>query len=588
MTLKRSPGQTRHFLQRVACVALTLGAFSLAHAQDKASVERSRTAINSAEVVYLTLLGEIEVQVGEPGAGYSLILNAGKKSGDAELFKRAIHLALQARSGDSAVDAAKAWAVAQPTDPEPLRVLVQILLGMQRVEDTGPHLARMLELTPEGERAATLDAIGQLYSQARDPQAALKVVAPRLRAWRDAPATAGSAQAALARVQLAAGQESQAADTLKLALNAPVPSNLAGLLAVEWLGGAAPVGEEWVTAHLNRHPGQAAVRLAYARHLLRAERWTDAEQQLELLTTGPQAEQAPPESWLMLGALQLQARRLELAHSSFQRFLQAPEVGTSEQYARGRNQAYLSLAQIAEEQQRPDEARAWLDKVDASEDPLRVQSRRAGLLVRTGQWQQAVQLIRGVPDNPDDGNRARLLAEVQVLRDAGQLQVAFDRLAEAIALMPGDQDLLYEQATVAERLGRHADMERLLREVIRLKPDHHHAINFLGYSLADRNERLPEAKALITRALELAPGDPFITDSLGWVEYRMGNLEAALQALTTAYKGRQDAEIAVHLGEVLWVKGQRDTALEYFRKAQAMQPDNDVLKQTLKRLNVPW
>lgn len=588
MTLKRSHGLTRHLVQRVACVALALGAVGLAHGQDKATIERQRSAVSNAEAVYLTLLGEIELQMGTPGAGYSLILEAAKKSGNADLFKRAIHIALQSRSGESAVDAAKAWAAAQPTDPEPLRLLVQVLMGMQRVEDTGPHLARLLELTPDKDRVETLDAVGQLYSQAKDPQQALRVAAPRLRAWRDNPSTAGSAQAALARVQLAAGQTQQAVDTLRAALRAPVPSTLAGLLVVEWLGGAAPVSETWVQDHLNLHPDQAAVRLVYARHLLRSERWADAEQQLTLLTSGAKGDQVPPESWLMLGALQLQARRLDAAQASFQRFLERPDVAASEQLARGRNQAYLSLAQIAEEQQRPEDARAWLDKVDDSEDTLRVQSRRAALMVRAGQWQEAVELIRAVPDNPEDGNRARLLAEIQVLRDAGQLQRAYDRLTEAMASLPGDQDLLYEQATVAERLGRHADMERLLQEVIRLKPDHHHALNFLGYSLADRNIRLTEAKALILKALELAPGDPFITDSLGWVEYRLGNHGKALEALKTAYAARQDAEIAVHLGELLWVTGDREAALAHFRQADALQPGNDLLKQTLKRLKVPW
>lgn len=588
MTLKRPFGQTLHLLQRLACATLALGTLTLAHGQDKTALERSRTAFNNAEVVYLTLLGEIEVQLGEPGAGYSLLLNAGRKSGDGELFKRAIQLALKARSGESAVDAAKAWGTSQPSDPEPLRVLVQVLLSLQRVEETGPHLSKLLELTPDNERVALIDAIGQIYSQSRDPQIALKVVAPRLRTWRDTPATAGAAQAALARVQLAAGQDVQAADTLKQALTAPVPSTLAGVLAVDWLGGAAPVSEQWVVSLLQQHPELSPVRLAYARHLLRTERWDEAERQLDQLTSGPQADQSPPESWLMLGALQLQSRKLDAAQRSFQRFLAAPDVATTDTFARGRNQAYLSLSQIAEEQHHLDEAQQWLDKIEDNEDPLRVQSRRAGLLVRSGQWQQAVELIRSVADNPDDGNRARLLAEVQVLRDAGQLQAAYDRLAQAVALMPGDQDLLYEQATVAERLGRHDDMERQLREVIRLKPDHHHALNFLGYSLADRNERLPEAKALIVQALALAPGDPFITDSLGWVEYRMGNLDQALKNLTIAYAARPDAEIAVHLGEVLWVLGQHPAAMEHFRRAQAMQPDNDLLKQTVQRLKVPW
>ena len=143
-------------------------------------------------------------------------------------------------------------------------------------------------------------------------------------------------------------------------------------------------------------------------------------------------------------------------------------------------------------------------------------------------------------------------------------------LAAANQRFPDDADLLYEQAMMAEKLGQLDEMEALLRRVIALKPDHAHAYNALGYSLADRNLRLPEAKALIERALQLTPGDPFITDSLGWVEFRLGNRDEALRLLRQAYKARPDAEIGAHLGEVLWAMGQRDEARRIW--AEAAQP----------------
>jgi len=130
------------------------------------------------------------------------------------------------------------------------------------------------------------------------------------------------------------------------------------------------------------------------------------------------------------------------------------------------------------------------------------------------------------------------------------------------------------------------EMERLLRKVIALKPDHHHAYNALGYSLAERNQRLPEARDLIRKALDLSPGEPFITDSLGWVEYRLGNRSEALRLLQQAYRARPDAEIAAHLGEVLWVLGQQDEARRVWREAKTRDAGNDVLRATLARLRV--
>ena len=159
-------------------------------------------------------------------------------------------------------------------------------------------------------------------------------------------------------------------------------------------------------------------------------------------------------------------------------------------------------------------------------------------------------------------------------------------LAQANKTFPDDTDLLYEQAMIDEKLDRLDDMERLLRRVIELKPNHQHAYNALGYSLADRKIRLPEARTLIQKALELSPGEPFITDSLGWVEYRLGHRDEAIRLLRVAYQARPDPEIAAHLGEVLWNDGQTEEARQVWREGRSRDSANDVLRETLARLRV--
>ncbi|MFN3298234.1 tetratricopeptide repeat protein, partial [Caldimonas sp.] len=173
-----------------------------------------------------------------------------------------------------------------------------------------------------------------------------------------------------------------------------------------------------------------------------------------------------------------------------------------------------------------------------------------------------------------------------LLRDQRQWPRAYQVLGQASERFPDDVDLLYEQAMMAEKTDRLDAMERLLRRVIELKPDHYHAYNALGYTLADRNLRLDEARALIEKALSLAPDEPFIVDSLGWVKYRMGQREEALQHLQRAYQARPDTEIAAHLGEVLWVLGRREEARSIWREGQARDASNEVLRETLRRFKV--
>jgi tetratricopeptide (TPR) repeat protein len=208
------------------------------------------------------------------------------------------------------------------------------------------------------------------------------------------------------------------------------------------------------------------------------------------------------------------------------------------------------------------------------------QTRRASILARQGKLAAARQLIAQLPANNAEETRNRVMAEVQLLREHRQWQAAYDLLNKFSA---NDLDMLYEQAMLAEKLNRLDDMEKLLRTVINQDPTYYNAYNALGFSLADRNLRLPEAKQLITKALSFAPEDPFITDSLGWVEFRLGNFEAALASLQKAFNARADAEIAAHLGEVLWRLNRQDEAIKIWRQGVETAPNNETLQETLQR-----
>jgi tetratricopeptide (TPR) repeat protein len=361
----------------------------------------------------------------------------------------------------------------------------------------------------------------------------------------------------------------------------------------------SPGAEKLVTEHLKRPGADLGVQLAYVRALSGAQRYVDAITQLKIVTRNKPELAAP---WLSLGALQLELRASREAEVSLQRFLAAQASATAGLAAKsddddddddssrgsdgGQTQAWLMLAQAADQRGDAKAANAWLDKIDNPQRALEVQTRRATLLARQGKLREARVLVQQVPERRPEDARAKLFAESQVLREVKRWNDAHDVLVTASERFPGDADLLYEQAMMAEKLLRIDEMERVLRRVIELKPDHHHAYNALGYSLADRNLRLPEAQTLIRKALELAPNDPFITDSLGWVEYRLGNRDEALRLLRQAYASRPDAEIAAHLGEVLWVSGARDDARRIWREGRERDAVNEVLRETLTRLQV--
>jgi len=369
------------------------------------------------------------------------------------------------------------------------------------------------------------------------------------------------------------------------------------LLAMEMMR-SHPEAAGIVTAHMARSDVDPQMRLAYVRSLTDQQRYSEAVAQLEQAVK-QQPQFAP--AYITLGALQLELRNVREAEAALTRYIELVQAaGTSPPAGagsdgdsddepaaspeRGLVQAWLMLAQAAEQRGDFAAAERWLARIEDPRRALEVQTRRASILARQGKVREARELIRQAPERTTDDGRAKLVAEVGVLREVKDWRGAYDVLTQALRRQPDDSDLMYEQAMMAEKLERPDEMERLLRRVIELKPTNAHAHNALGYSLADRRQRLPEARTLIQRALELAPGDPFITDSLGWVEFRMGNREEALRHLEAAWRARPDAEIGAHLGEVLWSLGRKDDARRIWREARGKDANNEVLRETLKRL----
>jgi len=540
------------------------------------------TALDS-QLFYQLLLGEINAQGIAPAAGFALILDAARKTNDPELYQRAVEVAFQSRSGDAALQAAQAWKQAQPSSREANRFVLQILVALNKVGESAEPLKADLALTDPKERDAVMAGIPRLYARASDKKLSATVVEQALGEYLGQSPNSAAAWTAVGRMRLAAGDAPGAVEAARRAQVANPVAEGPALLALELMDGKSPQAEDIVSRYMQGKP-LPEMRMSYARALLDLQRYSDAAAQLKVIT----AEKPDyPEAWLVQGTLQLQDNHDAAAEASLKRYLELAQAQSgSEERGRGLAQAYLSLSRIAEKRKDFTLAGAWLDKIEDPQDLVAAQQRRASLLAQQGRLEEGRKLLRALPDRTPADARMKLLAEVQLLRDNKQLKPAYELLAQATAKPPFDADLVYDQAMLAEKMDNLAEMERLLRQLIAAKPDYHHAYNALGYSFAERNIRLPEAKALIQKALTLVPDDPFIGDSLAWVEYRMGNKAEALRILTAAYKSRPDPEIAAHLGEVLWSMGQRERAQAVWKEGLLLNNENDTLQQTLKRLRV--
>jgi tetratricopeptide (TPR) repeat protein len=536
------------------------------------------------ELFYQLLLGELNARGSEPGTGFALILDAARRTNDPALFQRAVEVAFQNRSGDSALQAARAWKQAHPQSREANRYVLQILLVLNRVTESAEALKADIALADPKDRPAVIGVIPRSYSRVSDKKAAAAVVEQALADHLASPVTGAAAWTAVGRTRLAAGDTAGALEAARRGQALGAQAEGPVLLALEMMEPKQPQAEALVRKYLTEGKPLPEIRMGYARALLDGQRYAEALQQLQVIT----AERPEfAEAWLVQGTLLVQDNHLAPAEVALKRYVEIAQTQrTAEERTRGLAQAYLSLAQIAEKRRDYALATAWLDKIESSQDLVGAQNRRASLLARQGKLEEGRKLLRALPErNPGDW-RVKLMAEVQLLRDHKQYKPAFDLLAQGVTKDPKDTDLLYDQAMMAEKVGDLALMERLLRRIMADKPDYHHAYNALGYSLAERSVRLPEARALIQKALEYAPGDPFISDSLGWVEFRMGNKAEALRILETAFKSRPDPEIAAHLGEVLWSLGQRDRAQSVWRDGLLLNNENETLQETLKRLKV--
>ena len=520
------------------------------------------------QALYQVMLAEIAVQRGDPLLASSVYADLAMRTRDPQAMERAVEIAGYARRFDLALEIAKLWIDVEPTSKRAQQILTGAMIVSNQLDELAPNLIRTLELDKEA-LGENLLGLNRMFARNTDRQAVFQLIDKVCRPFF------GVAEAHYA-VALAAGSAREferARAEIQRALELRPNWEAAALLEAQILAQSSTAEAiKFMQAYAERYPNAYDLQLQLARSLVGEKRYAEAKVYFDRLL---QAHPNNPEIIYPVAILALQQNDLKLAEVQLKHLLNLD--------AANKNLAYYYLGQIAEEDKRDADALAYFAKVGSGEQFIPAQVRSAQILVRQDKFSEARQLLANAPAGTEEERVQLIISEGALLREAKQTEAAFALLDNALKKRPEQPDLLYETALLAEKLGKMDILESRLRKLIKLRPDSAQAYNALGYSFAERNIKLAEARELINHALKLLPDDPFILDSLGWVLYRQGDLQGALAYLEQAYAKRDDPEVAAHIGEVLWALGRKEEAQRFLQAAHQKHPDNESLTAATKK-----
>jgi tetratricopeptide (TPR) repeat protein len=548
-------------------LVVILSVVGINNAIAESSVEPTITTAN-AEFVYKYLLGEIAGQRGDLSLASQLFLDLAKQTRDPRLAERAARSAAYARQQRLALDAAVLWAELDPDSLEAQQASSQMLISTGDVQSAIPYIKKLL--AKDKMRAEGFLTINDLLALQEDKKAMYEIVKELAQPY---PQSA-EAHFALARAAWLAEDKNAAKKAL---LNAseirpdwePSAQMQGQILASESPGEAV----NFYKSFLTKYPDANKVRMSYAKLLVSLKRHKEAKPEFIKLS---ESAKDNPETSAVVGLLSLEANELDMAKKYLQ---QALDNGFQD-----REQLYIYLGHTEERQKNSTKALEWYDQVPASNNHyLEAKLSAANVIARTKNLDAAINMLNNLQELTIEQRLAIVQAEASMLAHAKRDQDAYDLIEKTVNTVPNTPQLIYDYAMAAERIGKLEVMEAQLRKVIKLQPDYSAAYNALGYSFADRNINLTEAKTLIETALKLSPGDHYILDSLGWVEYRLGNYAIAVEHLRKAHNIQADPEIAAHLGEVLWKQGLQEEAKKIWENALKEFPENNILVSTTKK-----
>lgn len=553
----------------ISLVLVVMGFLPHAHATEKTTATLHETPISglNADFIYKYLVGEVAGQRGNPGLAGMVFLDLAKQNKDARLAERAAKAALYSNDGTTASEAVKLWAELAPDAVEAQQAVMQILVSQGKLQEAKPYLEKLL--TKEETRANGFLYLNGLFSRSADKETVFQLLQDLAKPYPSVP----EAHFAVAHAAWSAGHDNVALSEVKLAETNKAGWEPAALLHGNILAGQSPQKAiAYYQQYLTQNPSANEVRLSYAKQLVSLKQVTEAK--AEFVKLADYAKNSP-EILVIIGLLAAETNDFTDAEKYFKQALN--------NQIKDADQVHMYLGQLAEKQKNEQEALSHYGKVQPGVHYLEAKVSIANVTSRTKGADAAIKQLDVLREL--NGQQQSLVNhyKANILVKAKREPEAYALLEKTVNTLPNTPELIYDFAMSAERMKKLDVMEKQLRKLILLKPDYAAAYNALGYSFADRNTKLQEAKTLIEKALELSPNDHYILDSMGWVHYRLGSLDEAEEILKRAYATQTDPEIAAHLGEVLWKLGKKDEALKTLEDALQQSPDNETLLNTSKK-----
>ncbi len=565
------------FRQITGLALLTLSlslppAQALAGAGEATTTSQAATAPEAdtgltADFIFKYLAGEVAGQRGDLGLASTLFLELAKSSRDARLAERAAKAAIFGNQPAVAVQAVSLWSELDPDSVDAQQATVQMLVSTGRLAEVKPYLEKLL--IKEDTRANGFLYLHSLFSRQSDKTAVLSIVQELAAKYPELP----EAHFSVAQAAADASQHQLALDTLTTAENLRPGWELSAMLHGQILFMQSPdAAIDYYRTFLKKNADAYEIRLSLARLLVNQKRFDEAR--VEFVRLAKVAE-GNPEILVVIGLLSFQSGAYEEAGNYFQQALQTDY--------QDKDQIYLYLGHNAEKQQNDAQAIDWYNRVQPGERYLDAKLNIAYVLSRTEGTDAGLDMLKKLDGLHGEQQATVNQAMASLLTQAKRNTEAYALLEKTVSTLPNTPEIIYDFAMAAERMQKLDVMERELRKLIQIKPDYAPAYNALGYSFADRNINLKEAYNLIEKALLLSPNDHYIMDSMGWIYYRLGSMDKALDYLQRAYNKQTDPEIAAHLGEVLWQTGMREEAIKTWEEALQTHPENEILVNTSKR-----
>ena len=522
-----------------------------------------------ARTVFQALLGEFALRRGDAKLSSDAWADLAQRTRDPKVLARATEVASLARQYDRALELTKLWLEAEPDSVKAKQAQSSLLIQNNRIDDLAPQMSALLA-QDKSNVGNNLLHLNRILGKISDKKAVQSLVDRVATPYDNLP----EAHFAMAQAAANAGDNLRALNEAEKALQLRPDWEIAAIARAQLQARqSAQTAIDSLTNFVDSNPAARDARLALARLLISEKRYDDARGHFDrLLKENPDN----PDVIYPVAMLALQHGDTTTGRTQLEHLLETdfPDKST----------IHFFLGQLDQEQKKPQDALEHYRQVTTGEQYIPARSRTAQILIQQGKIDDAREVLHDTHSNSNADRTQLILTESQLLREANRQNDAYIVLETALSAHPDNPELLYETALTAERIGKPERLDKHLKHLLELKPEHAHALNALGYSWAERNTRLPEAHDLIAKALKLSPEDPFIMDSMGWVLFRQGKLPEALQTLEKAYKLRADPEIAAHLGEVLWTANRKDEARSLLNDAAKANPDNEVLNLVIKKL----